>query len=227
MKPHAHSTSHHKAVAKDIYREHGIPTPEGSCLLKGEEFSASDLVASFGLPLFVKPASNGSSYGVTRVDKQEELEGAIKEAFELDSRVLVETAISGTEITVPVLGNANPEALPAVEIRYDSEFYDLAVKYDDPAKHHVIPPELSQEVMERANELACRAHVALGCAGVSRSDFIVTSDGTPYMLETNIIPGMTASSLLPDAARRAGIEFPALCEKLIELALERPMRETD
>lgn len=79
--------------------------------------------------------------------------------------------------------------------------------------------------MARANELACRAHVALCCAGASRSDFIVTPDGTPYMLETNIIPGMTASSLLPDAARRAGFEFPALCEKLIELALERTMHE--
>lgn len=213
-----------KAVAKDIYREHGIPTPEGVCLLKGDEYNTDELVATLGLPLFVKPAANGSSYGVTRVDKAENLDQALSDAFALDTRVLVETAISGTEITIPVFGNDHPKALPAVEIRYDSEFYDLAVKYDDPTKHHVIPPELPDEVMERANEMACRAHVALCCAGVSRSDFIIAADGTPYMLETNIIPGMTASSLLPDAARRAGIEFPQLCEKLIELALERPVR---
>lgn len=214
-----------KAIAKDIYREHGIPTPEGACLLKGDSYNAAELIEMYGLPLFVKPASNGSSFGVTRVDAKENLDKAIEDAFELDTRVLVETAISGTEITLPVLGNGHPQALPAIEIRYDSEFYDLNVKYDDPAKHHVIPPELPDEVIEQANELACRAHVALGCAGASRSDFIIAADGTPYMLETNIIPGMTASSLLPDAARRAGIEFPQLCEKLIELALERHTRK--
>lgn len=214
-----------KAIAKDIYRAHDIPTPEGACLLKGDAYDVAGLVEAYGLPLFVKPATNGSSYGVTRVDKQEELTHALEEAFALDTRVLVETAICGTEITVPVLGNDKPQALPAVEIRYDSEFYDLAVKYDDPAKHHVIPPELPADVMARANELACRAHTALTCAGVSRSDFIVTADGTPYMLETNIIPGMTASSLLPDAARRAGITFPQLCEKLIEMALEHPVHK--
>lgn len=214
-----------KAIAKDIYREHGIPTPEGACLLKGDSYSVDELVETYGLPLFVKPASNGSSFGVTRVDAKDKLDKAISDAFELDTRVLVETAISGTEITLPVFGNGHPQALPAIEIRYDSEFYDLDVKYDDPAKHHVIPPELPSEVIAQANELACRAHVALGCAGASRSDFIIAADGTPYMLETNIIPGMTASSLFPDAARRAGIEFPQLCEKLIELALERPTRK--
>lgn len=214
-----------KAMAKDIYREHGIPTPQGICLLKGDKLDAQSVVDELGLPLFVKPVANGSSYGVTRVDAIENLQHAVDEAFKYDTRLLIESAISGTEITVPVLGNTNPEALPIVEIRYDADFYDLAVKYDDPAKHHVIPPELPDDVIKRAGELACRAHVALGCAGVSRSDFIVAEDGTPYILETNIIPGMTESSLLPDAARRAGIEFPQLCKKLVELAFERAERE--
>lgn len=223
-----------KAMTKDIYREHGIPTPEGVCLLKSDypaeaetekiSKATDELLNDLGLPMFVKPVANGSSFGVTRVDSREGVDKAIRDAFELDTRILVETAISGTEITLPVLGNEHPQALPAVEIRYDSDFYDLAVKYDDPTKHHVIPPELPAEIIEHANELACRAHVALGCAGASRSDFIITKDGTPYMLETNIIPGMTASSLLPDAARRAGIEFPQLCEQLVALALERPVR---
>lgn len=214
-----------KAMTKDIYREHDIPTPEGICLLKGDELDVDATIEQLGLPLFVKPVSNGSSYGVIRVAEAEDLQNAVKEAFKYDSRLLIESAIIGTEITVPVLGNTDPQALPIVEIRYDADFYDYSVKYDDPAKHHIIPPELPDEVIKRAGELACRAHAALGCAGVSRSDFIVTKDGTPVILETNIIPGMTASSLLPDAARRSGISFPELCKKLIELAFERAERE--
>lgn len=214
-----------KAMAKDIYREHGIPTPKGICLLKGDTLDVDATVKELGLPLFVKPVANGSSFGVTRVAEAKDLQSAVDEAFVYDNRLLIETAIIGTEITVPVLGNTNPEALPIVEIRYDADFYDLSVKYDDPTKHHVIPPELPDEVIAKAGELACRAHKALGCAGVSRSDFIVTEDGTPTILETNIIPGMTASSLLPDAARRAGTSFPELCKKLIELAFERAERE--
>lgn len=216
-----------KEMAKKIYAAAGIPTPQGVCLEKGSDVDIDELVANLGFPMFVKPDANGSSFGVTRVNEQEKLQAAIDEAFTYDTKVLVEAAVTGTEITVPVLGNTNPKALPIVEIRYEAEFYDLQVKYDDPAKHHVIPPELPEDVIKRAGELACKAHVALGCAGVSRSDFIVTAEGVPTILETNIIPGMTASSLLPDSARRAGIEFPELCKKLVELAFERAERESN
>lgn len=216
-----------KAMTKDIYREHGIPTPEGVCLVSASDLDVETTVANLGLPLFVKPVVNGSSFGITRVDSKEKLASAVEDAFKYDSRVLIESAIEGTEITVPVIGNAEPQALPAIEIRYEQGFYDLQAKYEDPTKHHVIPPELPEDVLERASDMACRAHKALGCAGASRSDIIVTADGTPYMLESNIIPGMTASSLLPDAARRAGIEFPELCRKFIEYALERPLRESN
>ena len=124
------------------------------------------------------------------------------------------------EITVPVLGNDDPMALPIVEIVTNAEYYDLKVKYEPGELHHVIPARLSEEVYARAQELAVMAHKALGCRGVSRSDFIVTDDGVPYILETNTIPGMTETSLLPDSARHAGIEFPELCRKIVELALE-------
>ena len=215
-----------KAMAKDIFREHGIPTPADICLFAGDPLEPEVIVEALGLPVFVKPVSNGSSYGVTRVDKAENLASAIAAAFKFDQRVLVERAVSGTEITVPVLGNDNPDALPAIEVRYDAAFYDLATKYDDPSKHHVIPPTLPAGVVTRAQELACRAHVALGCSGASRSDFMVTEEGTPYILETNVIPGMTSNSLLPDAARRAGTGFAELCMRLVELALERGARGT-
>ncbi len=215
-----------KAMAKDIYREHGIPTPPAACLFVDDEVDVDALVAELGLPLFVKPVASGSSHGVTCVDEASQLACAIEEAFRFDTRVLVESAVTGTEITVPVLGNNHPEALPAIEVRYETRFYDDSVKYDDPAKHHVIPPELPEQVVAEASELACKAHVALGCMGASRSDFMIDEEGRPFILETNLIPGMTAASLFPDAARRVGRGFPELCRYLIELALERGGRGT-
>ena len=220
----ASAVAFEKSMAKDIYREHGIPTPADVCLWRGDVLEPDVVADVLGMPVFVKPMSNGSSYGITKVARVEDLAAAVDEAFEFGDRVLIESFVEGTEITVPVLGNEDPEALPAIEIRYDTEFYDLSVKYEDPTKHHVIPPELPAATVTRAQELACRAHVALGCSGASRSDLIVTADGTPYMLETNVIPGMTPNSLLPDAARRTGMGFSQLCRRLVELALERGTR---
>lgn len=212
-----------KDKSKMVYREAGIPTPEGICIAVGQQFDqeqADALVARFGLPLFVKPVDNGSSYGITRVTDSSELVGAVQLACGGSSDVLIEQCIEGTEITVPVLGNADAQALPIVEVVTGAEFYDLKVKYEPSSLHHVIPARLDPEVYARAQELAVRAHVVLGCRGVSRSDFIVQADGTPVILETNTIPGMTETSLLPDSARHAGIEFPQLCKRLVEMALE-------
>ena len=178
------------------------------------------LVAELGLPIFVKPAANGSSYGVSRVTEASALNDAIARAGEGGGRVLVEECVEGMEITVPVVGNDEPRALPVVEIVTGAEFYDLKVKYEPSAMHHVIPARLEPGVYAKAQELALRAHRALGCRGCSRSDFIVTANGEPVILETNTIPGMTAQSLLPDSARHGGIEFPELCATFVELALE-------
>lgn len=212
-----------KDVAKVIYREAGIPTPEGVTIASGHAVSdeeADELVSRLGLPIFVKPAANGSSYGVTRVSEQSQLAAAVELAGSEGQDVLVESCVEGTEITVPVIGTAEPEALPIVEIVTGAEFYDLRVKYEPGELHHVIPARLPEDVYARAQELAVRAHKALGCREVSRSDFIVTSDGTPVILETNTIPGMTSRSLLPDAARHAGIEFPELCRRFVAWAVE-------
>ena len=212
-----------KAVAKALYHEAGIPVPEGVDLPEGTRLTsdqADRLVRRLGLPLFVKPAANGSSFGVTRVTETAQLADAVARAASEGDRVLVETCVEGTEITVPVIGNDDPVALPIVEIAFDSEFYDAKVKYEPAALHHVIPARLDQMTYERASEFAVRAHRALGCRGVSRSDFIVTAEGVPVILETNTIPGMTETSLLPDSARHAGIGFPDLCRRFVELALE-------
>lgn len=212
-----------KNLAKLIFSNAGIPVPKGLVIASPKDYDDAleeRIVRELGTSLFVKPASNGSSYGVTKVTDRSQLKDAVELAGGEGQAILVEECVEGTEITVPVIGNAEPHALPIVEIVTGAEFYDLKVKYEPSELHHVIPARLPEEVYARAQELAERAHVALGCRGVSRSDFIVKADGTPVILETNTIPGMTETSLLPDSARHEGIEFPELCRKFVEFALE-------
>lgn len=212
-----------KEKAKDVCRSAGIPVPLGITLAPDSKLTDDDLdaiVDKMGLPLFVKPISNGSSFGISRVNEREGLAAAVRKAGSKGDRVLVEECVSGVEITVPVIGNDEPRALPIIEIALDSEFYDLKVKYEPASLHHIIPARLDETVYKRAEELGITAHKALGCRGVSRTDFIVKDDGTPVMLETNSIPGMTDRSLLPDAARHAGIEFSELCTLFVQWALE-------
>lgn len=219
----ASATGTEKEVAKSIYRSAGIPVPEGvdvACDAEIDDETAKKLVEQLGLPIFVKPAANGSSYGVTRVTKAGEIAAAVKKAGAEGDRVLVESCIEGTEISVPVIGNEDARALPIIEIVTGADFYDSKVKYEPSALHHVIPARLPEGPYKKAQELAVRAHKALGCLGASRSDFIVKADGTPVILETNTIPGMTESSLLPDSARHDGIEFSQLCRMFVEFALE-------
>ena len=212
-----------KEVAKAIYASAGIRAPRGIDVPAGTvltEEQVDRLVEHVGLPIFVKPAANGSSYGITRVTERSAINDAIRVAGGQGGRVLVEECVQGTEITVPVIGNDEPRPLPIVEVVTGAEFYDLKVKYEPSAMHHVIPARLEPGVYAKAQELAVRAHRALGCRGCSRSDFIVTPEGEPVILETNTIPGMTSESLLPDSARHGGIEFPELCTMFVEYALE-------
>lgn len=211
-----------KQLAKEVVASAGVPVPRGFNVgprARLDDADLEDVEEALGLPLFVKPANNGSSYGITRVTRIDQLNDAIAVAGAQGSRVLVEECVQGTEITVAVLGNDDARALPIVEIVTGAEFYDTKVKYEPSELHHVIPARLPEGDYHRAQELAVAAHRALGCRGCSRSDFIVSARG-PVYLETNTIPGMTATSLLPDAARHDGIEFPELCCRFVELALE-------
>lgn len=212
-----------KEAAKVLYAKAGIRTPRGVDLPAGAKLTQEQkdaLVSKLGLPLFVKPSGNGSSFGITRVTESSKLQEAVDLAGSEGERVLIEECVVGTEITVPVIGNADPHALPIVEIVTGADFYDVKVKYEPAELHHVIPARLAPAVYAKAQDAAVAAHKALGCAGCSRSDFIVTQMGEPVILETNTIPGMTPASLLPDSARHGGIEFPELCAKFIELAVE-------
>ncbi|MDM8275270.1 D-alanine--D-alanine ligase family protein [Enorma phocaeensis] len=211
-----------KDISKVLYEHAGIPIAKGVVVERGDAVDADELAEQLGGEMFVKPAVNGSSYGVSCVKSPSELDGALEVAFEHGDKALVEQRLVGTEITVGVYEGEELVALPVVEIRKQegSEFYDLNVKYIDPKLVHRIPAQLDPNDYARAQELACAAHRALGCSGFSRSDFIVTHDG-PVILETNTIPGMTDTSLYPDEVRHAGMKFSEVCDRLVELALER------
>ena len=215
-----------KDIAKLLYDRAGIPISPGVALMSADEVDAATLAAIVGEESFVKPAINGSSYGVRPVHTSAELPEAIAFARSFGSKVLVERRVVGTEVTVGVLGDGETlRALPVVEICMpeQSEFYDLEVKYVDPTDIHRIPARLDAKTYALVQELACRAHTALGCYGISRSDFIVSADG-PVILETNTIPGMTETSLFPDEVRHAGHTFAEAATELVELALVRGCR---
>ncbi|MBA4369951.1 MAG: D-alanine--D-alanine ligase [Coriobacteriaceae bacterium] len=209
-----------KVMSKRLFELHGLKTPEWATVRRGEPFDTDALVMQLGTRTVVKPASEGSAIGVTIVHAPEELPVALEESFRHDAVALVERFVAGAEVTVGVLGNEHPRALPSLEIVPEHEFYDYESKYVPGMSRHIIPARISAEADAECVRLALEAHAALGCWGMSRADTIVTADGEVYLLEVNTIPGMTATSLFPDAARAAGIEFPQLCAQLVELALE-------
>lgn len=213
-----------KDVSKALYERAGIPVAKGMTLTSDDDICVADIVERVGEECFVKPAVNGSSFGVTMVKSADELPHALETVFDHDDKALIEERLVGTEITVGVFGDP-ARALPIVEIlpQEGSDFYDLDVKYIDPALVHRIPAQIPLEDYRTAEELAVRAHEALGCTGFSRSDFIVTDRG-PVILETNTIPGMTSTSLFPDEVRHADIPFTQVCDELIRIALKRQER---
>lgn len=209
-----------KAKSKVMYTVNGVETPKSVTLKREEPYDVVEIEKLLGIPCVVKPATEGSALGVEIVEDENELDNAIKRAFEIDDLVVIESFIKGIELTVAILGNDDPIALPIIEIVPKGDFYDFESKYQPGGSEHICPARLSDELTAYIQEQAIKAHKALGCRGVSRSDFIVDESEKPWILETNTIPGMTATSLLPDAARAAGITFPELCTKLIEYALE-------
>lgn len=209
-----------KIRAKVFYRHYGIPTPDSITMYDEPTMSGAEVIEKVGSPCVVKPANEGSALGVHIVKTPEEVEEALKESFQHDREVLIETYIKGTELTVSVLGNDDPVALPVIKIVPQAEFYDFQSKYAPGGSQHICPAPLSPEETERVQKTALAAHKALGCRGVSRTDIIMDEQGKCWTLETNTVPGMTSTSLFPDAGRAAGYSFPELCTKLIELALE-------
>lgn len=210
-----------KVKSKVFYNLANIPTPPSVTLTSASPIDLANIVAKLGDHCVVKPATEGSALGVFIVEGKEAIGEAIEKVFELDNSVLVERYVSGKELTVAVIGNDDPEALPIIEIVPVNEFYDYESKYVPGAAEHLCPAPLSEDITRKIQRMAIEAHRALGCSGVSRSDFILDEEGIGWILETNTIPGMTGTSLLPDAARVAGIPFPKLCTMLIDYAFKK------
>ena len=205
-----------KAMAKTVLASSGIDVPRGVVVSSASERP------SIEPPSVVKPVENGSSVGVTMVDDPAAYPEAIAEALRYDRRALVEERITGTELTVGVIGpDDDLQALPVIEIVSKRAFFDYRAKYDAGQSDEICPARVPDAVAARAQDIAIRAHRALGCRGISRIDLIWSPQHGDRMvaLEVNTMPGMTANSLVPKAAQVAGISFPELVERLVGWAL--------
>jgi D-alanine-D-alanine ligase len=213
-----------KIAAKNELREAGIPTPDWFAFnaTAFRELGAADTLeqieARLGFPLVVKPASGGSALGVKLVAAVGEMPESLLAAFSYDDRVLLERYVPGRELAVSVLGS---EALPIVEaIPREGDLYDFEARYEIGRTEFVCPAELDNGTEAAVNEAALRAFEALGCSGFARVDLML-GDAGPEVLEVNAVPGLTDTSLLPQAAEAAGLGFDELVERVLALALER------
>lgn len=212
-----------KVMAKRIFVSKEIPTPRfvvyRRAVSNRHEELTDRIEQTFGFPVVVKAPNQGSSIGVYIVENRKELINALQGAFEFSDEVLVEEFIKGRELTVAVWGNADhSEAFPIIEITTVTGRYDYETKYKKGASTHIVPAPLSDELTEQIKALAERTFEKCKCSGVARIDFMLSEDNKPYVIEVNTVPGMTETSLVPDAARAAGIEFDELCERILRLA---------
>lgn len=199
--------------SKLVWQAGSLPVPQYELLDADSDFDA--VTRKLGLPLFVKPANEGSSVGITKVKQASELRAAYQEAAKHDKLVIAESFVGGGEYTVAILGK---EALPVIKIEPANEFYDYEAKYLRDDTRYLCPAGLPPEKEAQVRQLALRAFALLGGASWGRVDFLMDEAGNPYLLEANTSPGMTDHSLVPMAARQAGISFEQLVVKILETA---------
>jgi len=210
-----------KVMSKRIFESNNLPTPRWRILPHDPAGASSPgggdagALADWPLPCVVKPANEGSSVGVSIVDSRDQLAGALATARRFHGQVIVEDYIAGTEVFVGIL---NGRVLGSVEVRPATRFYDYEAKYKRTDTKYLIPPELPAHVIARSHELALAAYQALGCTGHARPDLRISTAGEVFVLEVNTLPGMTKTSLLPKIARNAGMDYPTLCEEILETA---------
>ncbi len=218
-----------KDFTKRLLRDAGIPVAPWVTLFYHEKPDLDDILERLGLPLFVKPANMGSSVGISKVEKRQELQPALEKAFCYDIKVLVEKAIRGRELETALLGNVEDVQVSGVgEIIVSKGFYDYEAKYlSADAARVVVPAEnLSAEDEERIRLTALAAYRALGLEGMSRLDVFLADDGTVYVNEPNTLPGFTNISMYPKLWQARGISYPDLIDHLIQLALARQQRKS-
>jgi len=209
-----------KIASRNIFHAQGLNVPEkiGTATIFLNRLVLEKMVAVPIFPCVVKPAACGSSIGLSIVDKDADLLSAVELALSYDERALIEEYIEGREMTVGIL---EEQPLPVIEIVPKKRFFDFQAKYQTGMAEYILPAQLAEDIAKKIQAAALSAHKALGCSGCSRVDLILNKENKPFILELNSIPGFTQTSLLPKAARLAGIEFGQLCVKLIELAYNR------
>lgn len=221
----ASAIAFHKILSLDIFRGAGLTTPRGMRVHR--ETAISEILEQLQLPVFVKPVRGGSSVGMSYVEKEEDLAPAIALALATDTEALVEEKVDGVEVSCGVLdlvrdGNIVSTPLPPTEIRpLESAYFDYEAKYRPGKSKEITPANLQPTIIRKIQLCALRAHQALGCEGMSRTDMIVREDGEPVVLETNTIPGMTPTSLLPQQAEAIGMSFADFLDALIRHASQR------
>ncbi len=208
----------HKGCSKLVFESKRIPGASWQALHRETGKTNGVREVKIALPVVVKPADTGSAIGVTIVRKREKLAGAIALAFRYSQWAIIEKFVKGVEVTAGILGQ---KTLPLVEIVPKNEFYDFDAKYTPGRSQHLIPARIPKAKERRVKSLALQAGEALGCEGFYRVDLIVPAKGEPQVLEVNTVPGMTSTSLFPEAAKAAGVTFPKLLRTLVEMALER------
>ena len=213
-----------KDVTKRLLRDAGLSIAPFVTLTRRtrDNFSFDEIKAKLGLPLFVKPANQGSSVGVSKVNSAEQYQQAVALAFEFDHKVVVEQGIKGREIECAVLGNDDPQASTCGEIVLNSEFYAYDTKYiDDNGAKVVVPAAISAEVNDKIRHVAIEAYQTLGCSGMARVDVFLTENNDVVINEINTLPGFTNISMYPKLWQASGLDYTSLITRLIELALER------
>jgi D-alanine-D-alanine ligase len=213
--PTASALAMDKAASKRLFEHAGVPTPEWALVDKADRSAGLDRAARLLRrgSVFVKPYDQGSAIGASRADTRAALSRAVGACLKISSCALVERFISGRELTVGILGST---ALPVVEIVPEHAFYDYHSKYAKGGSRHLVPAPLPAAATRRAQKLALSAYRSLGCSAYARVDVLLDKRGSPWVLEVNTIPGMTATSLLPDAARAAGLSFEELVLRIVQ-----------
>jgi D-alanine-D-alanine ligase len=207
-----------KVMSKRIFESNAVPTPRWRVVPHDPAAASADdeaALAAWPLPCVVKPANEGSSVGVSIVEHPDQLAPALALARQFHGPVIIEDYIAGTEVFVGIL---NGRVLGSVEVRPATKFYDYEAKYKRTDTLYLIPPQLPEAVIERCHGFALAAYQALGCTGHARPDLRISTTGDAFVLEVNTLPGMTGTSLLPKIARSVGIDYPTLCEQILETA---------
>jgi D-alanine-D-alanine ligase len=203
-----------------VLKPYGIKTATSFYLNNGDRIDTGEIVNKVGLPCFVKPNRSGSSFGISKVKAESELDAAIEAAYREDDEVIIESFLDGTEVSVGVINyKGDVTVLPITEIVSENDFFDYEAKYLGKSQE-ITPARISPEMTEKVSAVAKRVYEILKMTGFSRSEYIIVND-EPHLLEVNTIPGLTTESLLPQQAREAGISLTELFDNAIELALKK------